>query len=696
MSPGQPDDGGLSASGSPYLRHGASQPVRWMTWGAEAFERARRADRAVLLDIGAVWCHWCHVMDRESYEDEETAALINELFVPVKVDRDERPDVDARYQRAAQALSGQGGWPLTAFLTPAGELFYAGTYFPPHEGQGRPSFRRVLQEIARVWSEERGRVAASAEALRAHLQDIARMERQPGELDAVDAGAAVDELARVFDPRFGGFGGAPKFPSPGALGLLLDHWLDAGDERARDMLRRTLDAMGRGGVYDQLGGGFHRYATDARWLVPHFEKMAYDNGTLLEVYARAASVLDEPSWARIATGIVDYYRDVAPALVDAGGFPASQDADIGAGDDGDYWTWTPDEVRSALEDDAAVRAATVRYGLEDPAARMHLDPARRVLWQAASREAVARDLGIPADETVRLLDDVRLRLKAIRDRRPRPFVDETLYAGWVALVAAGHVAAARHLDQPDAADAARRALERVWSDAFEPGRGVRRCLGDPYSGVYLADQVHASGAFLDLFELTQDVRQLERSAALADLLLDRFLDADTSTFADPPAGAEASVASPGEQAGSIMDAPEPAANAAAIRVLARLHALTYEARYDDAARSTARAFAGSARRFATYAGTYYRAVGWLTGPVTTIIIVDDGNGLLEAALETYRPRTVVRRFRPGAVEAQALPPEMRAMVSGETPRAYVCAGHICAAPVSRPDDLRGLLATFRG
>jgi uncharacterized protein len=695
MSPSPPHDSGLSGSASPFLRHGASQPVHWMPWSAAAFQRARREDRPVLLDIGAVWCHWCHVMDRESYEDEATAALINELYVPVKVDRDERPDVDGRYQRAAQALSGQGGWPLTAFLTPDGEAFYAGTYFPPREGQGRPSFRRVLREIARVWTEERERVAGTAGALRERLREITQVERQPGELDAAQVREAVDSLARVFDARYGGFGGAPRFPNAGALGLLLDRWLGAGDERARDMLRRTLDAMGRGGVYDQLGGGFHRYATDGRWLIPHFEKMAYDNGTLLEVYARAASALAEPFWAGIAGGIMDHYRDVAPTLLEAGGFPASQDADVGPDDDGGYWTWTLDEVRSALGDEKMFEAATVRYGLDDPAAGTGPDRARHVLWRAASREAVARELGTTPEAADSLLEDVRIRLKSARDLRTRPFVDEMLYAGWVALVAAGHVAAARHLDRPDAGLAAARALDRLWKDAFEPGRGVRRRLGDQTSGIYLEDQVHVAGALLGLFELTQEARHLERATTLVTVLFDRFYDRGTSTFIDRPGDAAAHLPALDEPLRSIMDAPEPAANAAAVLVLARLHALTHDPRYDDAARAVARAFAGSAARFATNAGTYYRAVDWLTGPVTSVVVVEDDDALLEAALAPYRPRTVVRQFRPGAVDGQALPPELRAMVSGDATRAYVCAGHACAAPVSRPEALRDLVMTFR-
>ena len=319
--------------------------LRLLSWQA-AFEEARREGRPVLLDIGAVWCHWCHVMDRESYEDPETAALINELYVPVKVDRDERPDVDARYQRAVQAISGQGGWPLTAFLTPEGEVFHGGTYFPPTDAHGRPSFRRVLREVARVWREERSRAEGVATSVRERLTESFRGEAAAGEPDPALVEHAVEALAESFDFRHGGFGRAPKFPNPGGLELVLETWVEDGTEWAHRVVEESLLAMARGGFRDHLGGGFHRYSVDARWIIPHFEKMAADNGPLLSVCARAAAALEAAGAASAAEvraaaeGVVAYYRDVAPGLLEAGGFPASQDADIGFEDDGDFYVNT--------------------------------------------------------------------------------------------------------------------------------------------------------------------------------------------------------------------------------------------------------------------------------------------------------------------------------------------------------------------
>ena len=720
-------DNPLADSKSPFLRHGAEQPVDWLPWGEAAFDLARAQDRPLLLDIGAVWCHWCHVMDRESYDNAELATLINEWFVPVKVDRDERPDVDARYQRAVQVLTGQGGWPLTAFLTPDGDVYYGGTYFPPTDQHGRPSFTRVLREVARVWREERGRAVEAAQGIQARLDEFARAETAPGEPAAAMVDATLEDLAQSFDFRHGGFGRAPKFPNAGAVDLLLDRWIDAGTDWARRIVTETLTAMANGGIHDQLGGGFHRYATDARWLVPHFEKMAYDNGTLLATYARARVALEdgapaeaapgrggagdaapEQSGAAVAAdelgpldraidGIIAYYRDVAPGLAAAGGFPASQDADVGD-DDGDYWTWTIAELKDALREDRLVQAARLHFGFDDPGAAVHSDPSRHVLFVAADAAAVAARLGADAGETTRTLEEVYTRLKRARDARPRPFVDETLFAGWIALVASGYLAAARHCRRQDAAAASLAALERIWSDGFVDGRGIIHRLGDPDSGELLEDQALAAAAFVDAFELTQDAVHLGRAGTLMRLTLDRFRH-DSGGLLDRPAG--------GDAAGTltqphlpIADAPVPAGNAVAALTLLRLAALTDDRSLHDDALRILRAFAGSAPRMASGAATYMKAVAWATAPLTTIVVVDDApaaeSELFRAALRRYRPRTVLRWFHPDAIAPAALPEPLRAMVGGAAPRAYVCAGTTCAAPVEDAAALDALLREFRG
>lgn len=691
---------GLAGERSPFLRHGATQPVDWQPWGEAAFATARNENKPVLLDVGAVWCHWCHVMDHESYADEGTAALINELFVPVKVDRDERPDVDARYQRAVQLLTGQGGWPLTAFLTPSGDVYYGGTYFPPDERFGRPSFKRVLREVARVWSEEPDRATEAAEGIRTRLEQYARVEAEPGEPTAGLVTETLEELAHTFDFRYGGFGRAPKFPNAGALDLMLDHWLDTGEAWAKRIVVETLAAMARGGIHDQLGGGFHRYATDARWIIPHFEKMAYDNGVLQTTYARAHAATSDESFGDVARGIVDHYADVAPALVAAGGFPASQDADIGPDDDGDYWTWTRDEVERALDDPQLARAATLYFGLDDPGSAMHVDPSRHVLYRATDLNSLAVHIGTDATTAASLMGEARARLKAVRDGRARPYVDETLYTGWVALVAAGHLAAARYVGQPAARDAALRALDRVWDEAFDAQRGLVHRVGDPESGEMLDDQAYVAAALVDAFELTQRPEPLERARELVRIVLDRFRGPRSSGLFDRPTDARSAVASLEQPHLPIADSPMPGGNAMVALTMLRVAALTHDEVLGAEALSVLRAFAGSAPRLATGAATYIKAVAWATLPLTTVVVVDgdppEASRLFQTALSTYRPRTVLRCVAADAVDPTRLPVELRAMVTADAPRAYVCAGRTCATPVADAGALRELLHTFRG
>src|SRR3990170_9119799 len=339
----------LAKESSSYLRGAAHQPVDWYPWGEEAFRRARAEDKPILLDVGAVWCHWCHVIDRESYEDPKLAKMINEKFVAVKVDRDERPDVDARYQAAVQALSGQGGWPLTAFLTPEGKVFYGGTYFPPKEAFGRPSFATVLAAVADHYRQEKAEAVKDAAALhRALSQRLPMVAREP--LDEGLLFAVEGSLKSQFDARNGGFGGAPKFPHPGTMEFLLARYWRSRDDSLKENVTRTLTEMAQGGVYDQIGGGFHRYSTDARWIVPHFEKMAYDNSALLENYAHAYMVTGDPRFREVVEGIV---RWVETTLSDpgCGGFYASQDADVGPDDDGDYLTWSLEELGAGRPDE---------------------------------------------------------------------------------------------------------------------------------------------------------------------------------------------------------------------------------------------------------------------------------------------------------------------------------------------------------
>jgi len=684
---------------SPFLQHGARQPVHWQPWGEAAFARALREDRPLLVDIGAVWCHWCHVMDRESYDNPEVAALINELFVPVKVDRDERPDVDARYQRAVQLLTGQGGWPLTAFLTPAGEVFYGGTYFPPTDGKGRPGFARVLREIARVWREERGQAQEAARGIQERLTTYSRAEAEEGDLQPTLLEETAEELARSFDFRYGGFGTAPKFPNAGVLDLLIDEWLDGGTPWTRRMFEETLVAMAQGGIHDQLGGGFHRYATDERWIIPHFEKMAYDNGPLLATYARAWAVTGEARFRTVCDGIIDQYLAVAPELLAAGGFPASQDADAGADDDGDYWTWTRAELLAAVGgDERRAGMAALHWGLEDGHGKMHLDPTRHVLWEAVPPARVAVRFGVAEGEARVELAAARRQLLAARNARPRPYVDVTQYSGWVALVTAGFLVAARYTGREDARELGLRALDRLLA-AAGAGRAVPHRASDPGSGELLEDQAFLVQAVLDAFELTQQPHYLAHARTQAEALRARFASEGvaegTAALRDRPAGGGEAARPLTMPQLSITDSPTSAGNATAALSLLRLAELTGEAHFRDQGIAVLRAFAGAAARLGSAAATYVRATGWATrDPVQVVIVGRAGAGreLLDVALATYRPRLTVRWLDADSLETQLLPPHLAAMVDATYPRAYVCVGRACHAPLSTPGELRALLA----
>ncbi|HET7470715.1 MAG TPA: thioredoxin domain-containing protein, partial [Gemmatimonadales bacterium] len=498
----------LAAERSAYLRSAAHQPIHWFPWGEDAFSAAREHDRPVLLDIGAVWCHWCHVMDGESYEDARLAGFLNDHFICIKVDRDERPDVDARYQRAVQALTRQGGWPLTAFLTPAGEVFYGGTYFPPDGAHGRPGFRAVLESVLEAYRSRRGQVQSQAEAVRRVMSDDLN-ETAPGEITPAMLDEAIAGMSRVFDPVNGGFGRAPKFPHPGAMALLLHRLWDRPDDTARTILERTLQGMARGGVYDQLGGGFHRYSVDAEWIVPHFEKMSYDNSELLRVYADAYAMLGSDLYGATARGIVHWVRDV---LADAeGGYGASQDADVGLDDDGDYFTWSRDEAAAVLTP-TELEVAAAYYDI-GTAGEMQHNPSKNVLFVTGTVGAVASRLGRGVVEVKADLERANAKLLAARQARTAPFVDRTRYTNWNAMMASAMLRAGDVFEDAGARDHALRSLarlrdERIADDAVAHTTGGVAGLLD--------DQVQMASAALDAHEATGETEWLDWAVRLMD------------------------------------------------------------------------------------------------------------------------------------------------------------------------------------
>ena len=654
----------LAAEPSAYLQSAAHQPVHWLPWGEAAFARARADDKPVLLDIGAVGCPWCHVMDGESYEDAAVAELLNREFVCIKVDRDERPDVDTRYQRAVQALSGQGGWPLTAFLTPDGDVFFGGTYFPPEGNHyGRPGFGTVLREIARAYREEREKVAGNAQAIRRHVTESLN-EAKPGAVGADLVTGGAEQMARLFDIRYGGFGDAPKFPHAAACEFLLARWHDTRLAWQRDVVERTLTAMAKGGIRDHLGGGFHRYAVDERWIVPHFEKMAYDNSELLRAYLSAYAALGTPLFREVASGIVDWVLEVL-ADRDGGAFYTSQDADVAFGDDGDYWTWTLDETKAELTPrEVAVVSRVLDIGV---VGEMHHNPKKNVLWW---KEDPAGDDEWP------VLRAALGKLKAARDRRAAPAVDRATYVNWSAMMAGAFLQAGAVLDREDCNALAVKVLERIWTGAWDTARGMCHALGRAEPHGLLDDNVQAAAAFLDAYETTGRSEWLDRAVAVMSLCDRLHWDEAAGGYFDV---ARVDLAYLGAKGKPIQDAPTPSPNGVAALVLARLAALTdkpvWRARLD---RQLA-AFAGAAQGLGLYGATLLRAMDWGLHPATRVEVTGPaGEGPACAmhlhALQVYRPRKVVVR------------------AVAERPRATVCVGTTCSLPVETREKLAELLA----
>jgi len=680
----------LGSSGSAYLQSAAHQPIHWHAWGPEPFAAAHAADRPVLLDIGAVWCHWCHVMDGESYEDPALAGFLNEHFVCVKVDRDERPDVDARYQRAVQLLTQQGGWPLTAFLTPEGEVFYGGTYFPPDGKYGRPGFRTVLESVLETWRARRGQVNAQALAIRRVLEENLD-EAGGGELSAAILDRAVDGMLRVFDPVHGGFGRQPKFPHPAALALLLARWHDGGRPEIRTVVERTLDGMAGGGMHDQLGGGFHRYSVDAEWIVPHFEKMSYDNSELLRIYLDGYAVFGTERYAEVARGIVRWVREV---LADPeGGYGASQDADVGLDDDGDYFTWTRDEAALALTpEELDVAGAYYDIGT---AGEMHHDPARNVLYAAAPLAAVATRLGYEPPVAEALLRSAEDKLRARRAERTAPFVDRTRYTGWNTMMAAAMLRAGAVLDDAWARGHALRTLERIRAENAEPDAVAHTPGG--VSGL-LEDQVQTAAAALDAHEATGDVAWLDWAVALMERVWREYRDADRGGLFDR-ARASGGEGLLGSRVKSVEDAPTPSANGVAAVVCGRLAELTGEQVWRERTAELLRAFAGRTAELGLHAATYLLALDRHLHAPTHYVVVgakDDAvaDRMHRLALAAYAPRRTVQRLSAEEVGARALPAALAAMVNRNAGAAgYACVGTSCSAPAGTEEAWRTTLST---
>ncbi len=679
----------LASSASAYLQSAAHQPIHWYPWGEEAFAAAASEDKPVLLDIGAVWCHWCHVMDGESYENPDLAAYLNEHFVCIKVDRDERPDVDARYQRAVQTLTQQGGWPLTAFLTPRGEVFFGGTYFPPDGKYGRPGLRTVLTSVLDAYRSRREQIQVQARAIRRVLDEHLD-ETAPGEVSAALLDDAVSGMARAFDSVNGGFGSQPKFPHPGAIILLLHRWYDQPSDHIRTMIDRTLQGMARGGMHDQLGGGFHRYSVDAAWIVPHFEKMSYDNSELLKSYLDAFAHFGTEEYADVARGVVHWVREV---LSDAeGGYAASQDADVGLDDDGDYFTWTRDEAAAVLTpEELEVAGAYYEIGT---AGEMHHNPGKNVLFIAASVPKLAVRSGRSEEEVTLLLRSAQAKLRLARAQRQAPFVDRTRYSNWNAMMASAMLRAGAVLQDDWARAHALLTLKRIREE-----NGGADAVAHTAGGVtgLLDDQVQVAAAALDAYESTGEPDWLDWAERLMARVWTDYWDDSTGGLFDTARGRQSEEGLLPARAKSVQDTPTPSPNGVAAIVAFRLHELTGTPVWRERGSALVRAFAGRAAELGLHAATYLLAVDWELNPVTHLVVVGDAHdetaqAMYREALAAFVPRRAGRWIGAEQRGQPGLPPALAGMLAaGQAPRGYACTGTSCSPPAS---DLASWQATL--
>lgn len=687
----------LADSSSPYLRSAARQPVHWQEWGEDVFALARKLDRPIYLDIGAIWCHWCHVMDRESYENPEIAKAINDLFIPVKVDRDLRPDIDKRYQSAVAQLSGSGGWPLTVFLTPDGSVYYGGTYFPAE------TLKAVVPQAAQGYRKDRDRVAFTAQSLRRHVSTV--LTGKAGAMSGEIIDAVIANARQHFDSAEGGFAQAPKFPTGNVITLLIDQYVQTGDRKLLEMVTTTLDKMAVGGVRDQLSGRFHRFTTDRYWRVPHFEVMLYSQAEILSMYLDAYALTGRDLYHKVAEELIDFLQSSFSGA--EGGFFATQDADASQDDDGSYYTWSVGQIEAALsaaETDVLKRHYDIRPRGEMANAPKTKDPTQNVLWVAATPEQIARDVRKPVEEVNRLIESGRRKMLEARRARPAPSIDRNILTDWNGMMVSSYLKAYETLGDEEARAFALKTLDFILKRSFDASAGLYHSLLDRERQVpgLLDDQVMIARALLDAYEVTGEPGHLARARQIIAWTVQNLWDANGGGFFDsrPNPNAVGLLAIPRKE---IQDTPSTSGNAVAAQVLNRLYYLTQDNRYRDYARRTIEAFAGRARDD----GTFVAALGiaadqYLDYPTTVVVIGRAGDtvaaSLHRAALTTFRPGKIVMRVAPDRVDRQQLPAAVGPVLDGigpeRWPLAFVCSATICALPTASATEVASLVKNF--
>jgi len=673
----------LANETSPYLLQHKDNPVDWYPWGEEALKRARDEDKPLLLSVGYSACHWCHVMERESFEDDETARMMNEHFVNVKVDREERPDIDSIYMAAVQALTRHGGWPMTVFLTPDGAPFYGGTYFPPVPSRGMPSFQQLLLSIVDAYENRREEVLQSAQSVRDYLEASTAAvmpEAESTGKELLDR-AAVALLSQL-DRRFGGFDGAPKFPQAMNLEVLLRHYYRTGERSALDGVELTCRQMAQGGIYDHLGGGFSRYSVDEYWLVPHFEKMLYDNALLSRLYLETYQATGDPFYRRIAEETLDYVlRDMTSV---EGGFYSAEDADS-EGEEGKFYVWTPEELETALDPEEASLAA--RYW--DVTARGNFE-GKNILHVARPPEAVADEFGVSKEELWNRMTGIRAKLFAVREERVRPGRDEKILAAWNGLMLRSFALAARVTAREDYLEAAVKNATFILEKLKEDGR-IHRSYKDGrarFNG-YLEDYAMVADGLVGLYEATFETRWLVEADALMDAVSELFWDEEKRVFYDTPADHEELVTRPRD----IYDNAAPSGTSVATEVLLKLALFLDRNDYSQRARDVLRELAGGMEKVPGGFGRLLCALDFSASEPREVAIVGDQRSpdtraLLEAVYSGYLPNKVVAGRDPDDDEAGGLIPLLaqRPARAGKA-TAYVCVQYACQTPTTDPDEL---------
>jgi uncharacterized protein YyaL (SSP411 family) len=680
----------LSGEKSPYLLQHANNPVDWYPWGEEAFEKSARENKPIFLSIGYSTCHWCHVMEHESFEDATIAGILNQYFVPVKVDREERPDVDRVYMLFVQASTGSGGWPMSVWLTPERKPFFGGTYFPPDNRYGRPGFRAILENLARAWKDDRARVEESGAQVVEQLKEYAAHGNGSGEAGQAELDSAFYGFRRMFDSRLGGFGGAPKFPRPSVHNFLLRYYAAAKNEEALDMVLLTLREMAKGGMNDQLGGGFHRYSVDERWFVPHFEKMLYDQAQIAISYLEAFQITRDGQYAAAARDVFSYVqRDMTHP---DGGFFSAEDADSAVNltkpkekREGAFYVWSKEEIEKTL----GPRDGDIfceRYGVkaggnveEDPHGEFR---GQNILYQARSIEETAARHGVSVDETRGVLRSAGMKLLDRRSGRPRPHLDDKILAAWNGLMISAFAKGAQALGEDRYADAARGAAKFVRDRLWDESRGVLlRRFRDGESAIdgFLDDYAFSILGFLDLYETCFEAADFQFAARLADRAVELFEDREDGGFFSTAAGAENLVL----RLKDDYDGAEPSGNSMMTIALLRLARMTGREDFGRAAEKTLKAF--SSRMASGGAGVPQMlvAVEFALGKPMEIVLAGPMDNTLLAAIR--------RRFLPNAVVAQASESPVAMPAIDGKPTAYVCSNFACNLPVTDVDRLDELL-----